>query len=272
MHALLLADIGSEIVSAFGKAIAVLFSFVPVLLGALLILLIGWIIATVVKNILVRVLRAVHFDQAMDHAGVGTILQRGGVRVDAAEVLARVVFWFIFLIFVLAAANALNVPAITNILNAIVLWLPQLFVALLVVIIGMLLARVVGDIVRDAMEGTGMAGARMLSGIVRVAIIAFAAIIALNQMGIGSAIVQELFAAVVFGLALALALAFGLGGRDSAKRMVDSWYASLSTAQDRRAMQQTTSQTRGQTTDGAQQKPASSGFVREAPQEAAPTA
>lgn len=267
MSSLIFADIGSELVAAFGRAVGVLFSFIPSLIGALLILLIGWIIATVVKNVLVRVLRAVHFDQAMNHAGVGALLQRGGVRADAAMVLSRVVFWFIFLIFVLAAANAINVPAITNILNAIVLWLPQLFVALIVMIVGMLLARVVGDIVRDALQGADMAGARMLAGIVRVAILAFAAIIALNQIGVGAAIVQELFAAMVFGLALALALAFGLGGRDSAKRLVDSWYASMTSGQTGQAVRQAASQAASTAGDGAPpaQQPPSTGLIREVP-------
>jgi hypothetical protein len=240
MESWVLADVGGQILDAFGKAIAVLFAFIPALIGALVILVIGWIVAAIVKALLVRVLRAVHFDQAMDHAGVGTLMRRGGVHADAAGLLATVVFWFIFLIFVVAAANAINVPAITSILNAIVLWLPQLFVALLVVIVGMLLARVVGDIVRDALRGAGMGGAQLLAGIARAAIIAFAAIIALNQIGVGAAIVQELFAAVVFGLALAMALAFGLGGRDTAKRIVDGWYSALNSPQASQTMKQVT--------------------------------
>lgn len=283
MRLVLAASVGDQIVSAFGNGVSVLFSFIPAIIGAVILLLIGWIVATIIKNVLVRVLRAVHFDQAMDHAGVGSFLQRGGVRMDAADVLATVVYWFVFLIFIVAAANALAVPAITGILNAIVLWLPQLFVALLVVIVGMLLARVVGDIVRDAAQGAGLQGARFLAGITRVAILAFAFIIALSQIGVGAVIVQELFAAAVFGIALALALAFGLGGRDTAKNIVDSWYGSMMSGQTRQAAQQATNRPM---TDGAGRPdgtsrtvttypvaPASEGYVREAGgQTPAPTA
>jgi hypothetical protein len=219
-----LADIVSELLRAFGDAISTLFAFIPALLGALIILLIGWIIGRLVAAIARRVLRALHFDRAMERARVDAYLQRGGVRADAVDVLASLVFWFIFLIFVLAAAEALRVPAISNIVNAIVLWLPQLFVALIVLIIGVLLARLVSDVVRAAMDGAGISGGPVLAGIAGVAVVAFAAIIALNQIGVGAAVVQELFGGVIFGLALALALAFGLGGRDTAKNIVDSWY------------------------------------------------
>jgi mechanosensitive ion channel-like protein len=228
-----LADLVSEILRAFGDAISVLFAFIPALIGALIILLIGWIVGRVVAAIVRRLLHAAHFDQAMERAGIGAYLQRGGLRTSAVDILASLVFWFIFLIFVLAAADALHIPAISNIVNAIVLWLPQLFVALLVLIIGALLARLVGEVVRRAMDGAGVSGGPILASVAAVAVFAFAAIIALNQIGVGSAIVQVLFASVMFGLALALALAFGLGGRDTAKNIVDSWYA---TTRSRRAV------------------------------------
>ncbi|MGZ6390011.1 MAG: mechanosensitive ion channel family protein, partial [Ktedonobacterales bacterium] len=126
----------------------------------------------------------------------------------------------------LAAAEALHVPAISSIVNAIVLWLPQLFVALLVLIIGALLARVVGDLVRAATDAADISGGPLFAAIARYAVLALAVIIALNQIGVGAAIVQVLFASVMFGLTLALALAFGLGGRETAKDIVDSWYTS----------------------------------------------
>jgi hypothetical protein len=223
---LIFADVGSEILRAFGDAVGVLFAFIPALIGALLILLIGWLIARVAAAILRRLLRAARFDQAMERAGVAQFLQRGGVHTSATDVLASLVFWFIFLIFVLAAAQALHVPVISNIVNAIVLWLPQLFAALLVLIVGALAARFIGDVVRTALDGAGISGGPILAAIARYAVLAFAAIIALNQIGVGSAIVQVLFASVMFGLALALALAFGLGSRETAKDIVDSWYAS----------------------------------------------
>ncbi|MFI5272655.1 MAG: mechanosensitive ion channel [Ktedonobacterales bacterium] len=222
------ADVGTEILDAFGKAVAVLFSFIPALIGALIILLIGWIVARVVRSLILRLLRAVRFDQVMQRTGLPELMSSGGVRADPANLLAGLVYWFIFLIFVVAAANALGVPTITSIVTSIVLFLPNVFVAVIILIIGLLLARFVADLVRAAAQGTGVAGARFIAGIVRWAIIAFAFILALNQLSISPNIIQTLFASVTFGLSLALALAFGLGGRETAKDIVDSTYESLS--------------------------------------------
>ena len=222
------ADIGTQILDAFGKAVAVLFSFIPALIGALIILLIGWIVARVVRALVRRVLGLMRFDRIMERTGLPELLTRAAIRTDPAGLLAGLVYWFIFLIFVVAAANALNVPAITTLVTSIVLFLPNVFVALIIILIGMALARFVGDLVRGAAAGAGTGGANLLSGIARWAILAFAFILALNQLNISPNIIETLFAAVTFGLSLALAIAFGLGGRDTAKSIVDSTYRSLS--------------------------------------------
>lgn len=222
------ADIGSEIVAAFGAAVAVLFRFIPALIGALIILLIGWIVARVVRALMQRLLTLIHFDQVMARTGLPELLDRAGVRADPARLLAELVYWFIFLIFVVAAANALGVPTITAVITSIVLFLPNVFVAVVIMLIGMVLARFAADLVRGVMHSSNIAGENFVAGLARWAILAFAFILALNQLNISQAIVQTLFASVAGGLALALALAFGLGGRDTAKSIVDSAYMSLS--------------------------------------------
>ena len=228
MFTLVVSSLGSQISDAFGNAVRVLFAFIPALIGALIILLIGWIIARIVRAVIVRVLRAMRFDQVMSRTGIPTLLERGGVRTDIAGVLASIVYWFIFLIFVVAAANALGVPTITTIVTNIVLFLPNVLVALLIIIIASLIARFVADLVRGSMNAAGISGAGIIAAIARYAILAFGFILALNQVNISPNIIQTLFASVMFGLSLALALAFGLGGRETAKDIVDSAYTSLS--------------------------------------------
>jgi small-conductance mechanosensitive channel len=222
-----LGDLGTQISDAFGNAINELLLFIPALIGALILLLVGWIVASIVKNIVLRILRAIHFDNLLARTGITGLMQRGGVRADAASIFAGLVYWFIFLIFVVAAAKALGVDAITTIVTAIVLFLPNVLVALIIIVIGALIARFVGDLVRTSVDAAGVSGAGILSGLARYAILAFAFILALNQIGVGAAIVQTLFTAVIGGLSLAIAIAFGLGGRDTAKNIVDSWYTSL---------------------------------------------
>lgn len=226
--AFVVADIGSEILAAFGAAVAVLFRFIPALIGALVILLIGWIIARVVHALVLKVLQLIHFDQVMARTGLPEMFQRMGVRADPARLLAGLVYWFVFLIFVVAAANALGVPTITAVITSIVLFLPNVFVAVIILLIGMVLARFVADIVRGVMHGSNIAGENFVAGVARWAILIFAFILALDQLNISPVIIQTLFASAAGGLALALALAFGLGGRDTAKSIVDSAYTSVS--------------------------------------------
>lgn len=222
------ADVGTQITTALVDALGVLLRFIPALIGALLILLIGWIVARIVKAIILRVLQAIRFDQVMAATGIDGLLRRGGIHMDIAGIFASLIYWFVFLVFVLAAANALGVAAVTAIVTSIVLFLPNLLVALIILIIGALVARFAGNLVTSSVESAGVKGAGLIGAVVRYAILAFVGILVLNQIGVGTAIVTTLFGAVIGGLTLALAIAFGLGGRDTAKDIVDSAYTSLS--------------------------------------------
>ncbi len=231
INGLVMGDVGSGIITAIGNGFSVLFNFIPTLIGALLVLLIGWLIARAIEMLVMRLLHTRPAEQVLDRSGVGQAMARGGVRTDPARILAGLAFWFVFLMFVLAAAKALNLDAITSIVNAILLFLPNLFVALLVLVFGMLVGRFVGEFVRSSLAAANISGSRLLGALAQYAIIGFALIIALTQIGIGSTIIETFFAALVFGLALAGALAFGLGGRETAQNMVSRWYTSVANRQ-----------------------------------------
>jgi hypothetical protein len=156
------SDIFNSLARSFSDAIHLIIGFIPPLIGAIVLLIIGWIIATIISAIVARILHATRLDDALNRAGAGEFVRRAGLRRPPSGLLARVVFYFVFLIFVVAAANALNIPAITQVVNSIILWLPNLFVALLVLIVGVILARFVGDLVHAAVAGTGIAGANFL--------------------------------------------------------------------------------------------------------------
>jgi small-conductance mechanosensitive channel len=216
---------GTAIVTSLSAALALVFSFVPKLIGFLVILLVGWIIATLVAKAVTLVLRKVGFDRLSNRMGLTRIEQRIGIRMDTAGILGKVVYWFIFLIFLLAACDALGVPAITNILNQIVAFIPNVFVAILVLFLGSLAAMAVADLVRGAFSKTSIANPNLLANIARYAIIGFAAIIALEQLNITPALMNELFGAVIAGAALA----FGLGGQESARRLLNRTKGTVTT-------------------------------------------
>jgi len=147
---------------------------------------------------------------------------------DPADFLGQIVFWFIILVFLVPALESLGLTSITLILNELISYVPNVFVAILILFLGTLLATVVADIVRGATATTGIGNPNVFAEISRWAIILFATLMALTQLNIATALVVELFGAVVFGAALAFGLAFGLGGRDAAKRWIESTENALS--------------------------------------------
>jgi hypothetical protein len=216
---------GDAIFLALTNALNDLLLFIPRLLGALVILLVGWLLAKAVEALVAKGLRLVRFNEVADRAELDQFLTRAGVRLDPAAVVGKLAYWFLFLIFVGAAFNSFGLPQVTAVINQIVAYLPNVAVALVVLLVGALLAQFAATLVRGA-SGTARVGdPALLATLARAAVLAFAVLIALNQLQIGAAIVNTLFMAVVGMLALAGALAFGLGGRDVAARVLEDWDA-----------------------------------------------
>lgn len=234
-------NLGQAILTAFSNALNLVFTFVPKLIGFLVILLVGWIIATVLSKALVFLLRRVGFDRMADRIGLSAFGNRMGSHLDPAGILGKVVYWFVFLIFLVPATDALGLTTITNILNELIAYLPNVFVAILVLFLGALAATFVADIVRGVVAGTSIGRPNMFAAIARWAIIGFAAIIALEQLQIAPALLNVLFTAVVGGLAIAFGLAFGLGGQESARRLLSRTENTLSgaTPLDERVLEET---------------------------------
>jgi hypothetical protein len=215
---------GDAVFVALTGALNDLLLFVPRLLGALLILLVGWLIAKAVAALVTRGLRAVRFNQVADRAELDQFLDRAGVRLDPASVVGKLAYWFLLLIFIGAAFNAFGLTQVTAVINQVLAYLPNVAVALVVLLVGALLAQLAATLVRGA-SGTARVGdPEVLAALARAAVLGFAVLIALNQLQIGAAIVNTLFVALVGSVALAGALAFGLGGRDVAARLLEDWY------------------------------------------------
>ena len=210
---------------SIAAALMTFLSFLPALIGAILILVIGWVLSGFIARLVVGLLDRIGFDRAAERTGVSGFISRTGIKDPRASwVIGELVKWFIRLIFLEAAASAIHLTAVTNVINSIVLFIPNLIVALLVLMVGALIARFVGDLVRGSASEMGIANPNLLASIARVAIIAFAVIVAVNQVGIAATIVNTLFMAIVFAIALAAGLAFGLGGRDTAAQMWQRLY------------------------------------------------
>jgi len=233
-----ITDWGQALLTSFSTALALVFSFIPKLIGFLIILLIGWFIAKALARVVTFLLRKIGFDNFSNRIGLTRFDQRMGIHLDPADLLGRIVFWFVFLIFLVPALESLGLTSVSNILNKLIAYIPSVFIAIVILFLGAFLATVVADIVRGATATANVGNPNVFAAIARWSILVFAAFMALTQLGIAPSIINLLFGAIVFGAALAFGLAFGLGGRDAAQRLIESGEASVSDATVRFSAQQ----------------------------------
>ncbi len=194
--------------------------YLPQLIGAVLILIVGWIVAKVIRRIVVKGLRIIRFDRLTEKSGIDSFLMEGGIRLTATDVLGSLVYWMLMLIIFLAVMNSLGLQIASSLLNQIILYIPNVIVATIIVIIGSFLAKFVQGALLVYLKNIKVAGAQGMSRIAQYAILVFAASIALDQLGIGRELVASAFQIAFGAFCLALALAFGLGGRDWAAKVM----------------------------------------------------
>jgi len=235
-------NIIDAVVSSFAAALALLFTFVPRLIGFLVILLVGYLVATALSKAVTFLLRKVGFDRISTRIGLTRLENQMGVKMDAAGILGRIVYWFIFLIFLVPAVDSLGLTAVSTLLSQVVAYIPNVFVAILILFLGTLAATFIADLVRGAASSSRIGNPNVFANIARYAILGFVAIVALEQLNIGAALLNILFTAIMGAAALAFGLAFGLGGRDAAKRLVESSESSLGQAASQVNAQQTAQQ------------------------------
>ncbi len=211
--------------TSLAAALALFFSAVPKIIGFVLIIVAGWFIASLIERGLASVLRSIKFNDLSQRAGLTDFIRKMGMKTDASGMIGLVVKWFVRLIALVVAFDALGLPAVSDVLRQLLLWLPNVVVALVVLVIGGLAARGLSNVVRGAANEAGLTNAHFLAKTAAVVVWAFAIVVAVNQLGIATELVNTLFMAVVGALALGLGLAFGLGGRETAAEIVNKWYA-----------------------------------------------
>jgi hypothetical protein len=205
-------------------ALANFLSYLPGLIGAILLLIIGWFLSGLVASLLERGLKAIGFERAVSRSGIDEFLARANTSWTPSRVIAELVKWFIRLIFVQAAASLLGMPQVTEVINSIVFFIPNVIVAMLILVVGALIGNALANIVRSSATEVGLNKPGMLATVTRYAVIGFAIVAAVDQLGIAETVVYTLLIGLVGALALALGLAFGLGGRDVAAQITQKWY------------------------------------------------
>jgi len=209
-----------EFWDAFITKIAV---FLPQLLFAIAIIFVGWVVCNIIKRIVVRVLRVCQFDMLADRAGIRGVLERGGIKQTSSELVGLLAFWFFLLIFIWATLDVLNLSGATDSLHTIYLYIPKIVAALVTLILGLYFANFLENVTRTSCANAGLeqAGSIGRAAYIGTAIFVVAGIFEI--LDIASEIVIWAFILVFGAVCLALALAFGLGGREVAGRYLEKW-------------------------------------------------
>jgi hypothetical protein len=189
-------------------------------LGVLVILIIGWLIAKAVQNVVTRFLKIAQLDVAADKTGITKILAKGEIKYTLAELLGVLVYWLVILIVVVAAINALDLTVAAQLLNQIVTYVPNVIAAIFVLTAGMFIALVVSRVVNTAAVNAGIAQARILAKTSETVILIVVIVMALEQLKIATTIINLIIPIILGAIGLALALAFGLGGKDAASKII----------------------------------------------------
>ena len=211
---------GEALMTSLAFAMTNIFAAVPKILAFLLILAIGWFVASLLAKVVAGLLRAVKFNQLATNAGLAEFTKKMGVDTDPSGFIANIAKWFVRLIALVVAFDALGLPAISDVLRQLLLWLPNLVVAMVVLVVAGLLASGLGKLVRGATAQAGFSNPETIATVARVAVWGFAIVVAVNQIGIAATLVNTLLMGMVFALALAFGLAFGLGGREQAAKLL----------------------------------------------------
>ena len=207
---------------AFATKITV---FLPGLIGAIIIFVLGLLLARLVKFAVEKLLRLVRLDRAGEKTGLIEFLRKGNIFKTPSEIVGSLSYWFIIILVIIATLDALGLPIVSDILNNVFLYMPNVVAAVIVLVLGMLFGNLLSAVIRTAASNAGLSAADGLGKTAFVAIIFFSSAIALVQLGIGAEVVSAAFVILFGAAALASAIAFGLGGKELATEYLKKWLA-----------------------------------------------
>jgi hypothetical protein len=216
-------EILSTVQSAWQAFVTQITIFIPLLLGAIIIFVVGWFAAKISKRVISKVLSKLQLDKTSEKTGLKEFLQKGNVTQQPSEIVGLLTYWFIMLLTLVASLDTLGLPIASDILNEIFLYIPNVVAAVLVLILGIFLGNLLSSVVQTTVANAGFSNPESMGKISLYAVIFFSGTIALSQLGVGSEIVTAAFILAFGGFSLACGLAFGLGGKDVAAEYLQQW-------------------------------------------------
>lgn len=201
--------------------------FLPQFLGALIIFLIGWVIANLLGKLSSQIIRTLRIDAILEKMGFKRSMERANLKLDSARFVGELVRWFFILVFLIAAIDILGLEQVNQFLTRVLYYIPQLIVAILILLAAVLIANFLQKLVKASVEAAGFGSANFLAAVTKWSILVFALLAALLQLGIVPSLIQTLFTGFIAALAISFGLAFGLGGKDTAAEVLEKLKESI---------------------------------------------
>lgn len=212
------SDISVALIDSFNNAILGIMSFVPKLIAGSLIIIIGIIVASLLKQVVIGILKVLRFESLLQKYGVPEAQN----ELNWSNILGEIVRWFAIIVFLIPTADVWGLPQIVAVLNKVLFYLPNVFVAAIIALVGFVLARLSHDIVYHLSRGVSPETSRAIASVTHWSVTIFVVLAVLNQLGVASDLIRILFTGIVAMLALAGGIAFGLGGQSVAKDILET--------------------------------------------------
>ena len=195
--------------------------FMPQLIAAVILLLLGWIFAKLARSGVIRLLKLLHFDKATEKSGLESFLKHAELDLSVASILGNLIYWLIILVMIVTVANSLGLQMVADLFNKVVFYIPNVIVAILVLVFGTILARFINRLVFAWLNNVGFDGALTVSTFSEYAMLVFVFFIAMEQLQIANELLTAAFIIAFGAVGLAFAIAFGLGSKDIAARAIE---------------------------------------------------
>ena len=203
-------------------------AFIPNLVVAIVIFIVGWLIGVGLSRVVVQIVNALRVDQALRSTGIERLLSRAGLELSSGKFLGFLVKWFFIIVFLVASLDVLHLTVVNLFISDVVLgYLPQVIVAVLILLVAAIVAEASERVVKSSAKAASIRSAGFLGKVARYAIWIFAILAALAQLNVATAFVQTLFTGVVIAVSLAVGLSFGLGGQSAAARYLDNLHSEI---------------------------------------------
>jgi len=216
-----LNDWSSVLAASFVEIWFKFVGLVPNIIGAILIFIVGLFLAEALGRLIAKILKKIYVDRAVETTGLKVILEKVGFKMEISKALGLLVTWFLYAVVLVAAADILGLTQISEFLRAVVLYIPNVIIAVVILIVGIIVSNFIQTLVKETAIAAKLSVADFLANVAKWAILVFTVMAALIQLRIATELIQILFTGFVLMFSLAGGIAFGLGGKDKAKDVID---------------------------------------------------